>query len=74
MDYNYWITINKELIKISDMTSEHIKNCIYMIERSKFYNGRDMYEELAEPPIPYTVDYELYKPYLNIFKEELKKR
>lgn len=74
MNYNTWTTADGQEIKISDMTINHIKNCINMIKRSQFENKIDLYEELPEPPIKYVVDYNLYKPYLHVFKEELKKR
>lgn len=56
------------------MNTKHIKNCIAMIKRSEFPNYRDFYEELPETPTKLTIDYKLYKPYLDIFKKELEKR
>jgi hypothetical protein len=73
MDYSIWRTRQGEFLKISDMTSQHIQNCIAMIERSEFDNGVDIYEPLPEPDV-YYVDYELYKPYLKVFKKELESR
>ncbi|WP_137743308.1 hypothetical protein [Robertmurraya siralis] len=74
MKYSIWITAKGEELTMSQMTTKHIENCINMIERSRFENNRDLYEELPEPPLKTTVDYELYKPYLKIFKEELTRR
>lgn len=74
MNYSVWKTNVGEFINIKDMSTKHIKNCIAMIERSQYPDMKDYFEDLPEPPARYTVDYELYKPYLDIFKMELKSR
>ena len=75
MDYSIWKTANGEQLSVSEMTIDHIKNCIDMIERSKFENKIDRYEDLHEPPLKqYVVDYEQYKPYVKVFKDELLRR
>lgn len=75
MDYSIWKTYNGDILNIKDMSPEHMKNCINMIKRSK--NGIpkiDIYEELPEPQRFYVDNYDLYKPYLEIFADELQSR
>ena len=74
MDYSVWITLDNKHLKISEMTTDHIKNCIKMIKRSKFLDVMERYDTVPEPPPRYVVDYDQYKPYLNIFKNELETR
>ncbi len=75
MDYSIWKTANGEFLRISEMSIDHIENCMAMIERSRFKNKIDRYEDLQEPPLKQSiVDYEQYKPYLKVFKDELLKR
>jgi len=74
MDYSVWITLDNKHLKISEMTIDHIKNCIKMIKRSKFLDVMERYDTVPEPPPRYVVDYDQYKPYLKTFKNELETR
>lgn len=71
MNYLLWKTTSGKILKISEMSTEHILNCIKMIERSKHVVNIDLNEEPREE---YVVNYNEYKPYLKVFKEELEKR
>lgn len=74
MDYSVWKSSDNNVLKISEMTTEHIKNCIKMIRRSKFLDAMERYDTLPEYHHQRYVDYELYKPYLKVFKSELETR
>lgn len=73
MDYTKWETNDGNILDIKDMTVKHIINCIKMIERSKWLDIMEKYDTVPIPA-PRYVDYELYKPYLDVFKEELLRR
>jgi hypothetical protein len=74
MDYTKWTTNNNEVLDIKDMTDKHIQNCIKMIKRSKWLDAMERYDTVPEPPPKYVVNYELYAPYLKVFKKELDNR
>lgn len=74
MDYSIWKTLDNKHLKISEMTTEHIKNCVKMIKRSKYLDVMERYDTVPEPPPRYVVDYDQYKPYLKTFKNELETR
>lgn len=71
MDYSIWKTHDGILINIKDMSTEHIKNCIKMIKRSRFLDVMERYDTVPEPPPRYIVNYKEYVPYLKVFEEEL---
>ena len=73
VDYSKWETKEGNSIDIFEMTTEHIKNCIKMIKRSKYLDVMERYDTVPEPR-PRYVDYDEYSPYLNIFKKELENR
>ena len=74
MDYSVWVTLDGKRLNIAEMTTDHFKNCIKMIKRSKFLDVMERYDTVPEPPPRYVVDYDQYKPYLDIFKNELETR
>jgi len=73
-DYNIWVTREGTQLKISEMTTQHLKNCVNMIKRSQFPDYPDRYEFLPEPPQQVYCDYDRYQPYLKPLNKELKKR
>lgn len=40
IDYNYWTTIDGRKLLVSEMETNHIKNCIKHIEKRGGYNPR----------------------------------
>ena len=62
MDYSIWETIEGKKLKIKDMKIKHIENCIKLIKRSELPEQRHPSE------MSRMVDFELYKPYLEVFE------
>lgn len=64
----YWTTKNGKQIRVSEMTTSHIKNCLRMLERGHFdkdkYDG--LVQELRNRDVPflksYIEDSEVIKP------------
>lgn len=66
VDFTKWETKNGEVYNITDMTSDHIRNCIKMLEKEIAYIQS---EELLSD-----IDVEVYSEYIRVFNEELDKR
>jgi len=64
-DYTKWKTKDGIELEIKDMTREHIMNCVAMIALQNPKLGTPTYEDL---------NYDVFEPYLVVFKNELMKR
>ena len=55
----FWTTRNGKQIKISDMTTSHIINCLKMLERGNFDKDKydSLLEELEKREVPYLSAY-----------------
>lgn len=48
-DYTpFWVTIDGDTLRIKDMTTSHIRNCMGMIEKSDFEWRGELYSFLKE--------------------------
>src|ERR1035437_4248960 len=79
----YWITQTGEKLKVKEMTTQHIENCIRMLQRHiatkpepSYYMGISDYgEEWVEMENRQNDEQEeMFISWINSFKRELKKR
>ena len=48
VQHKEWLMANGKVVKIKDMETSHIKNCINMIERNKWNDKKRLTEMLQE--------------------------
>lgn len=73
----YWITKNNKKIKIKDMTTQHIKNCIKAIQEDRIQVGESIQLGYTQDGNGDGIIYDFIdfsKDYIKTFNEELKRR